>query len=140
MKLRSHLLLLSIATAAPVLVLAVAVAVLVVRKERDTVRDAAGDRVVAVMSAIDAELRGSLATLRALGASSHLEKGDFAAFHADAQRILRAHPDWLDYTLARPDGSRVLSARQPPGSAQTMVVERESFDRAVSSGEAVIGN
>ena len=140
MKLRSHLLLLSIATAAPVLILAVAVAVLVVRKERDTVRDAAGDRVVAVMSAIDAELRGSLATLRALGASSHLENEDFAAFHADAQRILRAHPDWLDYTLARPDGSRISSGREPPGSPQSTVVDRESFDRALWSGEAVVGN
>jgi signal transduction histidine kinase len=140
MKLRSHLLLLSIATAAPVLVLAVAVAVLVVRKERDTVRDAAGDRVVAVMSAIDAELRGSLATLRALGASSHLEKGDFAAFHAEAQRILLAHPDWLDYTLARPDGTRISSARQPPGSPQSAVVDRESLERALWSGEAVIGS
>ena len=100
MRLRSHLLLLSIATAAPVLVFAVVVAFLVVRQERDTLRDIHGDRVVAVMSAIDAELRGSVATLRALGASAQLESGDLAAFHAEAQRILQAHPDWLDYTLA----------------------------------------
>ena len=93
MRLRSHLLLLSAATAAPVLVLAVVVAFLVVRQERDTVRDAAVDRVVAIMSGIDAELRGSIATLRALAASAQLETGDLAAFHAEAMRILKAHPD-----------------------------------------------
>jgi len=139
MRLRSHLLLLSIATAAPVLVFAVVVAFLVVRQERDTLRDIHGDRVVAVMSAIDAELRGSVATLRALGASAQLESGDLAAFHAEAQRILQAHPDWLDYTLALPDGSRIASSAEPPGSAQSTVVDRESFELAIASGEAVVG-
>jgi sensor domain CHASE-containing protein len=103
-KLRSHLLLLSIATAAPVVVLAIVIAVVVVKQERDTLRDVEGDRVVAVMSAIDAELRGSIATLRALAASSHLETGNLGAFHAEARRILASHPDWLNFTLARPDG------------------------------------
>ena len=140
MRLRSHLLLLSIATAAPVVILAVVIAFLVVRQERDTLRDAAVDRVVAVMSAIDAELGGSLATLRALAASAQLENGDLAAFHAEAQRILRAHPDWLDYTLARPDGTRLSSSAAAPGTEKFSAVDRESFDRAVASGEAVIGS
>ena len=47
----------------------------------------AGDRAIAVMSAIAAELRGALATLRALAASSHLETGNLAAFHAEARRV-----------------------------------------------------
>src|SRR5688572_33036883 len=107
MRLRSHLLLLSIATAAPVMILAAVVAVLVVRQDRDTLRDAAAARVVAVMSAIDAELRGSLATLRALAASSHLETGALDAFHAEAQRVVRAHPDWRGLTLPTLGGRRI---------------------------------
>ena len=94
MKLRSHLLLLSIATAAPVVALAVVIAVVVVKQERDSLRDAASERVVAVMSAIDAELRGSLATLRALAASRQLESGNLKVFHAEALRVLR-HPSGL---------------------------------------------
>jgi signal transduction histidine kinase len=140
MKLRSHLLLLSIATAAPVMVLAVVVAWVVVKQERDTVRDAAGDRVVAVVSAIDAELRGSIATLRALAASGHLQTGDLQGFHAEARRILSSHPDWLNFTLALPDGTRIADAAHAPGSQLGRVVDRESFDQAVRSGEAVIGN
>jgi signal transduction histidine kinase len=122
------------------MILAVVVAVLVVKQERDTLRDAAVDRVVAVMSAIDAELRGSLATLQALAESAQLEKGDLAAFHAEASRILRAHPDWLDYTLAFPDGTRISSSAAAPGTQTLSVVDRESFDRAVTRGEAAVGS
>jgi signal transduction histidine kinase len=125
MRLRSHLLLLSVATAAPVLALAVVVAFLVVKQERDTLRDGAFDRVVAVMSAIDAELRGSIATLRALAASGSLEKGDLAAFHAEATRILKAHPDWLAYSVDRPGGGPEA--------------DRDSFELAARIGEPVIG-
>ena len=140
MRLRSHLLLLSIATAAPVMILAAVVALLVVRQDRDNVRNAAGDRVIAVMSAIDAELRGSLATLRALAASSHLETGNLAAFHAEARRVVRAHPDWRDFTLAALDGRRIMSSAHAPGRDGSNVVNRESFDEAVATGEPVIGS
>jgi len=115
LRLRSHLLILSIATAAPVMALAVTVAVLVVKQERDTLRDAASERVVAVMSAIDAELRGSISTLRALAAATSLERGNLKAFHAEASRVLGTHPDWLDVTLARGDGMQIADARNPPG-------------------------
>ena len=140
MRLRSHLLLLSIATAAPVVALAIVVAVVVVKQERDSVRDAAGERVLAVMSAIDAELRGSIATLRALAASGHLESGELRIFHAEAMRVLATHPDWLNFTLARSDGGRIADSAHPPDGDLGPVVDRESFDRAVRTGEPVIGN
>jgi len=139
MRLRSHLLLLSIATAAPVVALAVVIAFVVVKQERDSLRDAAGERVVAVMSAIDAELRGSLATLRALAASRQLESGNLKAFHAEALRILGTHPDWLTYNLARGDGMRLADATNPPGRELGPVADQESFDLAVRTGELVIG-
>jgi signal transduction histidine kinase len=140
MKLRSHLLLLAFASAAPVMVLAVVIAVLVVKQERDTVRDAAGDRVVAVMSAVDAELRGSIATLRAMAASGPLERGDLKAFHAEASRVLGTHPDWITFTLARPGGERVLDAAHLPGAALGAAVDPPSFELALKTGEPVIGS
>ena len=139
MKLRSHLLVLSIATAAPIVALATVIAVVVVKQERDSVRDAAGERVVAVMSAIDAELRGSIATLRAMAASAHLESGNLKGFHSDAMRIFATHPDWLDFTLARGDGIRLLNSANPPGKDLGPVSDRESFDLAMQRGEPVIG-
>jgi signal transduction histidine kinase len=140
MKLRSHLLVLSIATAAPVVALAVAIAVVVVKQERDSLRDAAQDRVRAVMSAIDAELRGSIDSLRALATSRHLENGDLHAFHTDAARVLKTHLDWMNITLAQPDGMRMMDARREAGIELGPVADRESFDRAISEGEPVVGN
>ena len=141
MRLRSHLLLLAFASAAPVMVLSVVIAVLVVQQERDTVRDAASDRVVAVMSAIDAELRGSVATLRAMAASGALERGDLKAFHSEANRVLSTHRDWTTFTLARPNGQRLLDAANPPGTPLLgPVVDRPSFDRAIESGLPVVGS
>src|SRR5688572_1763563 len=139
MRLRSHLLLLSIATAAPVVVLAAVIAVMVVKQERDSLRDAAGERVVAVLSAIDAEVRGSIATLRALAASRELEGGNLKAFHAEAVRVLATHPDWLNFILAHPDGTRLGDAQHPPGNTSGMVVDRPSFDAALAGTEPVIG-
>jgi signal transduction histidine kinase len=139
MRLRSHLLLLSIATAAPVVALAVLIAFVVVKQERDSLRNAASERVVAVMSAIDAELRGSIATLRALAASRQLESGNLKAFHAEAMRVLATHPDWLSFSLARGDGMRIADGTNPPGRELGPVVDPESFDLAVRTGEPVIG-
>jgi signal transduction histidine kinase/CheY-like chemotaxis protein len=138
-RLRSHLLLLSIATAAPVVALAAVIAVMVVKQDRDSLRDAAGERVVAVLSAIDAEVRGSIATLRALAASRELESGNLKAFHAEAVRVLATHPDWLNYSLAHPDGTRLADAEHPPGGATGMAVDRASFDAALIGTEPVIG-
>jgi signal transduction histidine kinase len=140
MRLRSHLLLLSIATAVPVMALAVTVAVLVVKQERDTLRDAATERVVAVMSAIDAELRGSISTLRGLSASAQLERGNLQGFHAEAARLLTAHPDWVNFSLSRPDGVRIADAYNPPGRDLGPVTDRDSFELALHSGEPVIGS
>ena len=139
MKLRSHLLLLSMATAAPAVALAIVIAVVVVKQERDSVRDAAGERVIAVLSAIDAEVRGSIATLRALAASRQLESGNLNAFHAEASRILATHPDWLTYTLARPDGARISDGNNAPGSEPGPVVDRDSFEAALAGDDPVIG-
>ncbi|HVJ24383.1 MAG TPA: hypothetical protein VM756_10655, partial [Burkholderiales bacterium] len=139
MRLRSHLLLLSIATAAPVVALATAIALMVVKQERESLRDAAGERVVAVLSAIDAEVRGSVATLRALSASRQLEAGNLKAFHAEAVRVLATHPDWLNFILAHPDGTRLADAEHPPGAGTGRVVDRTSFDAALAGSEPVVG-
>ena len=62
-------------------------------------RDAIG-RAHAAMSAVDAHLRGSIASLEILAASKSLESGDIAAFHAESQRVLRTQPAWVNIGLA----------------------------------------
>src|SRR5262245_50737972 len=140
MRLRSHLLLMTVATVTPVIVAAVIVVSLLVQRERATVENAAMDRVVAVMTAIDADLRGTMTTLLALAASSHLERGDLRAFHADLVRILKSQPDWLNVNLALPSGARVADGMLPFDAALPPVGERRSFDLVVQNAAPIISD
>jgi len=62
-----------------------------------------------MMTAVDTELRGSLATLHALAASRALAEDDLAGFRHSATRVLQTQPAWANVTLARPDGEQVQS-------------------------------
>lgn len=88
MRIRSHLLLLAAGAMLPVLAFAVLVSVVLVRQDNETVERGALDRARAMMSGVDAELRGSIATIAALTASSALVADDARAFHAEAERVL----------------------------------------------------
>jgi signal transduction histidine kinase/ActR/RegA family two-component response regulator len=140
MTIRSHLLLLAIGAALPVLAFAILLAVVLVEQDRNTVQRGAADRARAMMSAVDAELRGAIATAQAITASQALEAGDLPAFHAEALRILARQPGWLDVTLSLPSGEKVLDALQPLGRTPERLLDPQSAARAVATKKVVIGN
>src|SRR5688500_20353420 len=98
------------------------------------------DRTRAMMTAVDAELRGSITALYALGASRALDNEDLASFREQAVRVLASQPGWFNITLATPDGQQVVNALQPPGAALPRVADAESAKRAVATGRAVVGD
>jgi signal transduction histidine kinase/ActR/RegA family two-component response regulator len=93
-----------------------------------------------MMTAVDAELRGSITTVLAIAASPALTTGDLAAFHAEAQRILATQPSWLDVTLQKPSGETIVDAREGfvVGAARTY--DPASAARAVRTARLAIGN
>ena len=140
MTIRSHLLLLAIGAVLPILAFAVLVSVVLVDLDRQTVQRGASERARAMMTAVDAELRGSLRTVEALTASAALERDDLAAFHAEAARVLATHPTWLDVTLARPSGEKIVDAARPFGAPVSRVLDPDSVVRVVKTGAAAVGN
>ena len=140
MTIRSHLLLLAIGAALPVLLFAIAVSIVLVGQDRSTVERAATDRARAMMTAVDAELRGSVTTAQAITASPSLDGGDLAAFHAEAARVLATQPGWLDVTLARPSGEKLVDALLPPGAAPGRMIDPESAARVARTANLAIGN
>ena len=140
MTIRSHLLLLAIGAVLPVLAFAVLLSVMLVDQDRQTVRRGAMERARAMMTAVDAELRGSLRTAEALTASPALQRDDYAAFRAEAVRVLATQPTWLDVTLARASGEKVVDALRPPGAPLGSVVDAPSFGRVVETRRPAIGN
>jgi signal transduction histidine kinase/CheY-like chemotaxis protein len=140
LKLRTHLFQLVIAVVTPLVVLAILAGVYAVRNERESAERAAIRIARAAMSAVDAEIRGSMTAIEALASSEALAHGDIKAFHAEAQRVLSGQPIWLNIGLASPNRVQLFDARLPYGEHRPYGIDQPSFDRAVSTGTPVIGD
>jgi signal transduction histidine kinase/CheY-like chemotaxis protein len=139
LKLRTHLLLLAAGVLLPIAIFAALQARLLVNKEADTFRRSAVENARSVMTAVDTELRGSIATVSALATSRNLESGDLRAFHEEASRILSSQPGWMTVTLADPDGQQVVNTLVPYGQKLPVVGDRPSLERAVKAGTVSVG-
>jgi signal transduction histidine kinase len=140
MSIRSHLLLLALAAVLPVLAFGVFVSVALVRYERETQRIGTVDQARAMMTAIDAQLRGSLAALQALASSRSLSEDNIATFRVTAGRVLATQPTWLDISVARPDAEKVMDLHMPPGTALGKVRESGSFENALKTLQPQVGD
>jgi signal transduction histidine kinase len=142
MRLRDHLLLLTLGTLAPVLVAAIAGGLYMAGKERTTFELGARERTRALTTAVDAELRGIRSTVEALATSGSLEESDLAMFRQEAQRVMRDRPEWRNVYVADHSGQRVLDlavaapARGPLGPTLATRPHRTVVD----SGRAAIGD
>jgi len=108
MTLRARLVLLVAATLAPMALCAVVAAWQLMVQERSVVEGNVVGRARSAMSAVDAHLRGTVLALQTLAASKNLESGDLAAYHAEAQRVLKGEPAWVNISLMAPS-QQVLS-------------------------------
>ena len=92
----------------PVLVLLVVLGIAAFDRERDNYRAAAQARNRTMITALEANMEGHLAALRALAASSALERGDLQAFDAEARRVLPTQPAWRNIMLIAEDRLRTF--------------------------------
>ena len=116
MKLRAYLGVLALGAVAPVALFGAIVATLILNHDQETFRRAAQERALAITTAVDAEIGGSIATAQALGASLDINRADFEAFREVAQRILKTQPHWSNINLALPSGQQVVNLQRPQGA------------------------
>ncbi|HZM34899.1 MAG TPA: cache domain-containing protein [Burkholderiales bacterium] len=141
MRLRSYLVSLALATVLPVAVFGAIVGYFLVGEQRDTFRRGAEARVLAITTAVDAELQGMVSSLDALSRVESLANRDFTYFRATAKRFLETHPHWTSINLARPDGERVLDPLATEGAALPPIQRFEpSFERALQTAQPMIGD
>ena len=140
MKLRSHLVVLMVGTLLPMVILAIAGALWLIERERSTFERGATERVRAVMTAVDSELRSSITTLYALAALRQVAAEDLKTVHVELVRALASQPDWLGLSFADTSGQQLLNARYPYGSKLPPIRERESLERCLKTGRAAVGN
>jgi PAS domain S-box-containing protein len=141
MRLRSYLVSLSLATLLPLAVFAGVVGYLLVEEQRETFRRGAEERTLALLTAVDAELRGSIDTIQALSLTASLAEGDLVYFRESARRVLASQPDWINIDLALPDGQRVMDLLAA-GDAPLPPIQRveKSFDLVLQTRAPVIGD
>jgi signal transduction histidine kinase/ActR/RegA family two-component response regulator len=113
MKLRSHLLVLTLAVLLPVSVFGVATTLWVTDRERAAFERGAVERTHALLTAVDTELNGHLTGLQGLATSYPLQQGELDAFRRQSARLLPMHAHWRTIALLQPSGEPVLAVSRP---------------------------
>jgi signal transduction histidine kinase/ActR/RegA family two-component response regulator len=135
-----YLLMLALGTLLPVVMFATGLAVVQAKQERHTFELGMHARVLAITSALDAELRVTVAALTTLAESQALASGELERFHGNALRVKNQNPDWLTVILASKEGVRLVNVTQPLGVDPLRIAERASFDALVLTQRPVIGS
>jgi signal transduction histidine kinase len=93
-----------------------------------------------VATAIDAELRSSIAVLETLATTLTLDRDDLAGFLERARRVIVPRPEWAAIVLADPSGTTLVDTRSDQHGSTGTVAERDSFDRVVRTRGAAVGS
>jgi PAS domain S-box-containing protein len=138
MSLRANLIQLVLAAVIPLVVFSVAMVVRFDHDERVTFRRGAIERTLALLTAVDTELKRSVTTLKALATADDLDTGDLRSFHERSLRVLQTQPDWFTIHLASPAARQLINLRQPFGAKLPAVQERSSFDQMLRTKQSAI--
>ena len=94
-------------------------------RERDQIKRDTLITARALIQAVDRDLNTGISVAQALSQSPSLDKGDFAAFHAEASKALRPEFPGFHFVLSNRDSVQLLNTALPygpllpdPGSAQ----------------------
>src|SRR5262245_23362518 len=140
MTLRLRLYLIVAAALAPMAVFALVAAFILQGDERNHAARLGIGQARSAMSAIDAHLRGALASLQTLGASHNLEAGNIAAFHAETQRVLRGQPAWVNIGLVSAKSEVLSNAIYAFGKPEPVPATDDSLANVANGTRIGIGN
>jgi signal transduction histidine kinase len=140
LNIRTRLRALILATLLPVALFGVAGAWVLVERERATFERAMREQARALMMAVDTEVRASIAALEILARAPALERGDLAAFRAEAARALAARrPDWVNVLVSHPGtGQMLMNLLLEPGAEPGAAPDPDTIIEAARSGLPVL--
>src|SRR5947207_3404797 len=138
--LRRRIFLLVAAGILPVAIMSALALVALFVQQRQQAERAGLEIARALATAVDAELRRSVAVLEVLSTSTVLDFGDVPGFSERALRTLGTQPFWRRIILARPDGTPVLNTGVEPGASLPPIVDDDSFRRVVRTKRPLVGS
>jgi signal transduction histidine kinase/ActR/RegA family two-component response regulator/HAMP domain-containing protein len=93
----------------------------------------------ALGTAVDGELRSTVAILEGLATASSLDDADMDEFYRVSQRVVATRPQWRAIILHDPSGKVVMHTGYPQGRADLAISEPGSFDQLVRSRQPLVG-
>ena len=94
----------------------------------------------ALATAVDAELKRSVAVLETLATSVPSDDQDMPAFDQQAREVRRTQPGWLAVILADVTGRTVVNTSLPFGAELWPLSESESFEKLLRIQRPVVGS
>jgi len=114
-KLRTHLILLTLATVVPVVLFAIGLIVYQTRVERSALERGMRDTARALALALDRDVNDIKTGVETLAASRYLDgRADLAHFHEEAATVSKGFGAWA--VLSDPSGRRLLDTSRPAGA------------------------
>jgi signal transduction histidine kinase len=130
--------LVAVAGLLPVAVLSCALFISSASERRDKLLSSSEDTMVALLSAVDAELKSTSASLDALASSPRLARGDFEAVREEALELLGRRPGWLNVVIADAD-KEYVNARIPADQPLPAVTHPELIRETLERGTPMMG-
>jgi hypothetical protein len=141
MKLRSYLILLVLAAVLPVVLFAGVMTYRSYQHHRESLAQAMIERARAISAALDREFLVSIQSLKVLGASTRLDKGQLAVFYSDMKGALAGYSRaWQNLTLTDAAGQQLLNLRRPFGAKLPPTGNPDAIERVRQTKEPVIAN
>lgn len=94
--LERRILFVAAASVLPIAILACAVLIFSAIDQKQRLLKAHEQTMLALVTAVDGELRSSISTLQAFAARPHLSSGDFVSLHGEARLLLAEQPTWIN--------------------------------------------
>jgi len=124
----------ALASLVPVAILSALLLVLNAREQERRLYRGTEDTVLALLNAVDAELKSNLAALDALVVSPRLARGDFARLREEALQLLARRPTWLNLVISD-SRKQLLNARLPEDAPLPDVAAPETVAEVFASPE-----
>src|SRR5712692_6731864 len=140
LRIRSHLILLVLATTVPLILFASIVIVLLAQQQRASVEREMRETAHTLALALDRELHASITALEALASSDYLDHGDLKRFYEQAQRVLKGRPTWNTMVLGEPSGPQLLNLFSAFGAKLPPRADLTAHRQAIATRRPAVSN
>src|SRR5712692_7592494 len=140
LRIRSHLILLVLATTVPLILFASMVIVLLAQQQRASVEREMRETAHTLALALDRELHASITALEALASSDYLDHGDLKRFYEQAQRVLKGRPTWNTMVLGEPSGPQLLNLFSAFGAKLPPRADLTAHRQAIATRRPAVSN